>query len=65
MAHNKSLIRTKYAVVVLGIAADAPTENARRLLASLASEYAHPDTPPEIIEAEAWKQAASSFPVSV
>ena len=84
-------------MAVLGIAADAPAEDARRLLASLASEYVHLDTPPEIIEtevaavtafrrlvlelnddasrrkqhwvvaeaaAEAWKQAASSFPVT-
>ena len=52
MAHEKSLTRARYAQSILRIASTAPQNEAKRLVAGIASEFAHLDTPADIIEAE-------------
>ena len=52
MAHEKSLTRARYAQSILSIASTAPQNEAKRLVAAIASEFAHLDTPSDIIEAE-------------
>ena len=50
--HQKSMTRARYAQSILRIASTAPPHEAKRLVAAIASEFAHLDTPADIIEAE-------------
>ena len=52
MVHEKSLSQARYALLTLRIASAAPLHQAKRLVAAIASESAHLDTPSDIIEAE-------------